>query len=561
MNREQAQHALQRFVADDEFSVLALSGNWGIGKTHLWMEFTKGKLPAKFNGVSYVSLFGLASIDALRLKATGNIVLRKDRSEILRRYKDQAKTSLIPYDLVSSGMNKIAQVLGSGWMGLATEAAYWFLRDSLVCLDDIERADDDLTPAMIMGFVDELKSKGCKIVLVLNREKARQDELTRYWEKVVDIDVKLKPTIADNVSIAFAPSTIEAAYGHWARPVFEAVEADNIRVHKRAAWLTRQLDKLLTDYPTELRRYVTEHAAVLTWALIDPSAAIPPAMILSSQYGSLYLTMIKEAGKERELTDVERRWVSATERLDFSPASFDPVLIDLITTGWCDTDALAALLRDLATEFRVNSARRRLRETYRLYQESFALNRNAYVATLRGVLADELNHLSLFEFDGGIDSLKRNGGDFEDLVTRYISDRGSHLQAVAEASEQNTQPINARLAAEILRREQQYESTRHSIDSVAEHLISSDGWSPTHIRFLQNQTSDKFKNWLLSNPSNLREKITAILDFRKMDNEFHRNAASPLEQALRGLADEDEFHRERIEKVYEIQLNPASSKM
>jgi len=59
-----------------------------------------------------------------------------------------------------------------------------------------------------------------------------------------------------------------------ARSVFEAVNADNIRVHKRAAWLIREINQQfqVEREPATIR---CEARCTFSLALIDPSATFP----------------------------------------------------------------------------------------------------------------------------------------------------------------------------------------------------------------------------------------------------------------------------------------------
>lgn len=558
MNRQDVRQALQKFLEDKDHGVLALSGSWGVGKTHLIREFLAADRSRQgFNGHSYASLFGVADIDGMRARATESMVLHEDRKEILKRYASDAKAALVPFDLVIKGTRTLIQALNGGWEGITSQAAYWFLRDSLVCLDDIERADEALTPSMIMGFIDELRGKGCKVIVVLNRDQLLQPETyARYWEKVVDADIKLTPQVAENVALAFAagdenPESIECA-----RKVFEAVGADNLRVHKRAAWLFRELEGPLAGCAGHVRQFVLTHAALLTWALLDPGVSIPASVLRSEKFGFLYLSLTKDKDDAPELSREERLWAEATQKLTFSPASFDPLLVELIQTGWCDPGVATATFAAIDREAQEETARLKLRGAFRLYGESFTLDRQGYSRALRDVLAGNLELLSVFEFDDGIAGLQRNGDPAEDLVTAFIERRGDHLQRVAEAEGRDRMPKEARLAAEVSRREQAYQLARFTIDGVAQHFASNDSWSNRHTSFLASRTPEEFKQWILARPGNLLGKIRAILQFRKYGGPDNAAVAAPLVQALESLAAESDFNRERIASVYGIGGEP-----
>jgi hypothetical protein len=69
------QNEINRFLSDDAPEVLCISGEWGIGKTFTWQKLLGDAEKNKTLGVkrhSYVSLFGLNSLEALKLSIAEN---------------------------------------------------------------------------------------------------------------------------------------------------------------------------------------------------------------------------------------------------------------------------------------------------------------------------------------------------------------------------------------------------------------------------------------------------------------------------------------------------------
>jgi hypothetical protein len=59
---------LQRLLDDKENKVIALSGLWGTGKSHLWDETRKVSQDPAAKNALYVSLFGVSDMATLKLK-------------------------------------------------------------------------------------------------------------------------------------------------------------------------------------------------------------------------------------------------------------------------------------------------------------------------------------------------------------------------------------------------------------------------------------------------------------------------------------------------------------
>ncbi len=61
---------IDRFLSSSEPEVLCISGEWGIGKTYTWQVSVDAAIKEglfKFARYSYVSLFGINTLDALKL--------------------------------------------------------------------------------------------------------------------------------------------------------------------------------------------------------------------------------------------------------------------------------------------------------------------------------------------------------------------------------------------------------------------------------------------------------------------------------------------------------------
>ncbi len=63
MSLKKTKDQLIRLLDEADSSVIALSGKWGTGKTHLWNEVKNGAGDDKVKNALYVSLFGLSSVD------------------------------------------------------------------------------------------------------------------------------------------------------------------------------------------------------------------------------------------------------------------------------------------------------------------------------------------------------------------------------------------------------------------------------------------------------------------------------------------------------------------
>ncbi|MFM6756411.1 MAG: P-loop NTPase fold protein, partial [Dolichospermum sp.] len=88
IDREKAKSILERFLKNEDYSVLAVNGKWGIGKTHLVQNFLYKHTKSYYY---YVSIFGISSIEQLKARLIANYKndLKSDNQS------SQTKTELV----------------------------------------------------------------------------------------------------------------------------------------------------------------------------------------------------------------------------------------------------------------------------------------------------------------------------------------------------------------------------------------------------------------------------------------------------------------------------------
>ena len=197
--KETKEHLLE-LLGDADNKVIALSGKWGTGKTHLWGEVVKESKDEKVNGALYVSLFGLSSNDQVKRKLIESVA---PGAEAHPKLWDAAKQA------VSSGL-KALEGFHKGFAALSDLnlllLAPMMLREKVIVIDDIERKHEKLGIDEILGFIDEYTQQHkARFVLVLNSDQlAKREVWDTLREKVIDQELKLLTTPEEAFSIAVA---------------------------------------------------------------------------------------------------------------------------------------------------------------------------------------------------------------------------------------------------------------------------------------------------------------------------------------------------------------------
>lgn len=247
---------------------IVLDGEWGVGKTTFWKNFSD----TKFNEKSvYVSLFGKESIQEIKQEIGIQIYKRnKYIKEIEKSKADQVFNLAIPN-------------LGSALMGCISLFKKEDFKDTVICFDDFERISDKLNLKDILGLISEYKEQqNCHIVMILNSSKmttiteSNQNEqdknfkdqevendikendkktelekiLSEYKDKIMDYEFYYNPTPEESFNIVSAELT--EIYHEVARQYFKKHEINNIRVIRRAI-------NALNDYHKYLENIEENH--------------------------------------------------------------------------------------------------------------------------------------------------------------------------------------------------------------------------------------------------------------------------------------------------------------
>lgn len=208
MSLKKTKEQMIRLLGQADNGVIALSGKWGTGKTHLWDEVKDESGDEKIKKALYVSLFGLSSIDQVKRKLIEKAIPSvESHGGVFDGLKNLFKVGV---EAASEHYKALAAIKDLNLLLMAPVV----LRGKLIVIDDIERKHEKLGIDEVLGFIDEYsKQHGSRFVLVLNDDqlssKVDQEKLwTTFREKVIDQEIKLSTSVEEAFSIAIglAPS-------------------------------------------------------------------------------------------------------------------------------------------------------------------------------------------------------------------------------------------------------------------------------------------------------------------------------------------------------------------
>lgn len=231
----------------DEPLVIALEGEWGSGKTHLWKEIADNI--KKDKKCAYVSLFGLESTKDIRTNIAFQV---KPEQKILKKFKPIANfisTAFNKSTSISIPMEQIFLLLGSEEF-----------QNVIICFDDIERKSKNLDINDFLGLISELKEqKECKVVVILNEDELDgkvKKAFSQKKEKIFDRQFLFQPS----VKWAFEKAKYIHPQKDASLQYFEDNNLRNIRIMKLVANVLDDFDfvnELTINNPTKQRFFYT----------------------------------------------------------------------------------------------------------------------------------------------------------------------------------------------------------------------------------------------------------------------------------------------------------------
>lgn len=213
-----AADALHNALSNPAYKVIALTGKWGTGKTHLWQTLNLDK-----KEVLEISAFGAKSIEDIKRK------LFQDSVKISStKTKDFATSALKALEVIPK------KFFGLSISDLALTVLPQMVEGKTIVIDDIERKNKSLEISEILGLIDEYTQKyKSKFLLILNTDSMEDKQLWQgLHEKIIDKEIVLNPS--SKCSFEIAAKDLDNPMIAIAEKVFEEYKIQNIRVIRKA---------------------------------------------------------------------------------------------------------------------------------------------------------------------------------------------------------------------------------------------------------------------------------------------------------------------------------------
>jgi hypothetical protein len=534
---------IKRFLASKEPEVLCIKGKWGVGKTFAWRTYladaqATGK--CRFDQYSYVSLFGLNTLDDLRYAivegtvppaqaATGPTV--ETMSALLRKGFGKAR----PY------LDTALAFAGKKDAGIAlAKAAFLLVRNQLVCFDDLERAGKGLEARDVLGLASSLKEqRGCKVVLLLNDEEMEDDarkEFERQLEKVVDVSLVFDPTSPEAAAIALPEND---PVSDMLRDRIVKLAIVNIRVIKKVERLAERLSNLLQGFSQPIREQAVSTVTLGAWAVLQPGDA--PNLDFLRRYNTLTTLEMREQQGEDEQAKAESKW---QERLSGYPFLYaddlDQIIFDGVKRGFFDDVALLEKARAAEVQLAASPDHNSFFKAWEKLHGSLTIDDDEVLDGLYTATKQNLSNIDAMNLNSAIRLFRKFGRNAQanEIVSEFVATHAEKREffklsnhcfmAEDEIDPALRQAFDAHYSSFVDDRDPR---------EVLLAITSSSSWSGTDLRLLGRLTSDGWVQLLDGiKGKELPRAIKIALELAPHSGELSEEFQNALLSALQQIA-------------------------
>lgn len=552
---------IRRFLASEEPEVLAIKGNWGVGKTYAWIKFleeAKSIINQNLNSYSYVSLFGTNNLDDLKYS-----IFEQSIDKNIIGEKPDIDNFKKRVDSTWGKGKKLFKLLGNTpWtrdiVATINSLSFLSIKKTIVCIDDIERRGRGLEIKDVMGMVSLLKEqKNCKIVMILNDgvlSKVEQKEFDRYREKVIDIELLFDPVPSDCVEIVL---TEDDKLSQKLKERLLTLGIKNIRVIKKIERLARLLNDKLSqrEYEDEILHQALSSLVLFAWCYYGESGGENKPPINWIKDLNEYSDFLHS---QDDVSEEVKKWKTILDIYKYSRTEkFDLIIFKVVETGYIDETELHHEAERINNLIISSKSKGSIREAWNLLLDSFNNDEDDFIQNIFDSHKNNIEYISPIDLNSAVSILLEfdYNEKAEELLSLYIEVNKNDIDAFCLQSHELIHVTNKMII-------ERFDEIQHSIrpkkslSETLDFISQMNGWNPEEIEILSKATEDDFYNvFKNTNGPQLVPRIRGALQFGHIQNatpewlEIYNRAKN----ALIRIGNESKINRKRVGRY--IKLN------
>lgn len=542
---------IAKFLGRQEAEVLCIRGKWGVGKTYTWakqLEAAQRANTVDLPRYSYVSLFGVNSLDELKFAIFENVItlsegVKKADLETLDAYISKVG-SWRKFTRIAQSIPVVKNLVGADVTALVS---FMTIRDQVICIDDLERRGQKLDVSDVLGLISYLREqRNCKVALILNDEQL-EDEARRTFqknlEKVADVSLVYEPTSEDSVRIAITGTDDTS------RHVAErctALGITNIRVIKRIVRFVEAIKPLVANFDQEVFRAAAGSIVLFSWSHDQPEEA-PSLTFLKDK------TQDKFGLKKRdEMPATEAAWNTLLEAYGYVwTDDLDLILMEGVCDGYFDPVRIQKAAQAVHERVLAAKADGSFEEAWRRYHDSFADNQDEVLNGLYASFMKNFNYITPVNLNGTVSLFKELGRpeQAKEMLDHYMENRNEDREFFDLAENPFGGNVNdPDVRAAFNEKATQVEEKR---DIPGIMLSIKDGWDTDRLEALETAPIEEYRKAFKSHSGpELRRMLANVFQFDRIVNasDTMKEISRRAREALKLIGAESPINARRVSR-------------
>ncbi|QND85584.1 Uncharacterized protein ChrSV_3358 [Chromobacterium vaccinii] len=554
MNISVIKSVIEHFVSDSVNNVLAISGQWGTGKT-----YTTREVAESYGGVSncqkysYISLFGAQSIAEIRtaiLLGSKKYPLAK-HSISNSRHDKYEKASRIDLREVFNNVREVLPYKGKN-IAIALETiAGAFIKNTLIIIDDIERLGDKISMPELMGLINELKGSMCKIIMILNENEMAETQRVCYekhLEKIVDKKIIFDISTGDAVGLGLKS---ESAMRDDLIMAINRLNVRNIRIINKIGKMADEINSLIYNSSSETKRKIAVSLSVLICSKYERERGCP-SLDQILKYNGILRAMRKIKSQEYEIND---EWSGILSDLGFSGEdAFNKVILGIVNCGYAEGSGIEQCAKEMDEMHAKVRMYDEFRKAWMLFHDRIDNSDGELAKKLAESAIGAAVSIEPVNINATIKLIRRLG--FEDLadnvIEGYIEARRSTPLIFNVDHEFLSGQVDDPKARKRFSEVYASSDSKLSWEDVSLILTGKRGWDEKIYENLSNATVEDFIELLkLSQGSNLAGLVKRVLEISRSREGFE-GVREKMLGALRKIESESKSNQEWVKMLGDL---------